>query len=137
MADQAVIVVDSVQDKMAQLKELVQRYVELETAAREEVGHLQPQLEDLVKTIKVMREPYEARQAMLYAQIKPLAEELLKDAKKKSLAFSGANVKYRSSYIKHSWDSDKLLGYAVANPEIKAFDTPKEVEALVTVELKL
>lgn len=136
MSDKVHAKPDEVQAKLEELNGLLQKYADLESAAREEVGHLQAKLDDLVATIKVIREPYEARQAMLYAQIQPLAEALLKDAARKSHAFPGGVVKYRSGYIKHSWDSKKLLGYAEAHPEIRVFDTPKEIEPLVTIELK-
>lgn len=117
------------------LDQLLRKYVELEAAAREEAGSLQAELEALVAQLKAIREPYEAQQAALLQQIKPLAEAELKDAAKKSRAFPGGTLKYRSSYLKHSWNTDKLLGYAEAHPEIKAFDTPKSVEPLVSIEL--
>jgi hypothetical protein len=129
-------------DQTLSLDQLLQLYAQAESAAREQAGPLLTQLEalqkqvfDLTVRIRAIRQPHEDRQAALYEQIKPLAEAELKDAKKKNKPFPGGKVKYRRGYTKHNWNTDKLLGYAEAHPEIKAFDTPTPVAALVTIEL--
>lgn len=91
-------------------------------------------------TMEELMEEYESCAEMLkdaQVQVKRLKDEIVKRVllKGEDVTVGNVTATIRSGYTRKSWDGKALEGYAVANPEILAFRTEKEIKPSVAIKV--
>jgi len=105
--------------EMADVQDLLREY-------RQEYDLQMPAIRKLAEALQKRRERLDA----LEKEIKTVVV-----AEGQSERGFGITVTYRSGYVRTSWDTDGLNGYAVAFPEILTFR--KETDVKPTVAMKV
>jgi hypothetical protein len=108
------------------IKEKLQKYAELQRLYDEN-------LQDVKDALRIAEE----NNASLLSEINTLEKEIKADVSEigKSIATSVANANYRKGYVRTSWDSKKLDGYAIANPDVLKFRKETVVKPSVSIKL--
>ena len=90
---------------------------------------IQNELNKIQVEIDTISEPFAEQARILEDEIKA---EVLESGKKYKHEL--ANVTYRKGYIRASWDTKKLDGFAAAHPEITEFKKETEVSATASIK---
>jgi len=91
---------------------------------------IREQIDKLEQQYNEIAEPFDTQIADIETEIKKAAI-----VAKHSFKTKYGKVGYRKGYIRTSWDTKMLLGYAVAHKEVLEFKKETEIKPSVTIKI--
>lgn len=115
----------TIYEKLEQAKNIRTEMDKATEIIRNQIAELGEQFEEISSPYK---EAYGAIEEEVRQEVFTLAKPFKSDI---------ADVSYRKGYVRASWDTKALTGYAAAHPEIEQFKKETEVEPTVAINWKL
>lgn len=119
----------NIDEKITALKAVFDAQTDAVGGFYDDREQLQEELNKLQSKIDNISEPFAEQARILEDEIKA---EVLESGKKYKHEL--ADVSYRKGYIRASWDTKKLDGFAAAHPEIMEFKKETEVNATASIK---
>lgn len=95
----------------------------------------EPTIEELLVEYRDLKVELTPALDHMKALEKRIKAELLATGEKPDV--DGVTVSYRNGYVRTSWDSKALAGYAAAHPEIERFRTEREIGPSVSIKVEV
>lgn len=120
--------IDNYLDQLDQLEqEHMRMYEEPETQ--------EPTIKDQLRRLRDMKAELQPHIDNMKALEKQIKAHLLETGEKPDV--DGVTVSFRRGYVRTSWDSKALNGYAAAHPEIEQFRTEREIGPSVSIKVEV
>jgi hypothetical protein len=117
---------------MSTIYEKLEQAKQLRIARSQATKELYEQIMQLEKQMEAISAPFEEAYEAIEEEVR---QEVL--SIEKPFKSDIADISYRKGYIRSSWDSKALTGFAAAHPEIEQFKKETFVEPSVSINWKL
>ena len=108
-----------------------ERIIYVRAAKNERLKELNAEFEELQERIASIAEPFDDEISRYEAMIN---DEVMKTAS--SYKNEHCKATFTKGHTRVSWDTDKLLGYAVAHPAVLEFKKESEIKPRVSIKIE-